>query len=84
MQIHTVTMLGANGTMGRNIASIFASFGGAKVYLVSRTVEKSIQAKEKAYRSVRAESIKEKMIPTDYSKLEQCIINSDLIFEACA
>lgn len=84
MQIHRVTIFGANGTMGRNIAAIFASFGGTNVYLVSRSVEKSIQAKEKAYKSVRAESVKEKMIPMDYSELEMCIANSELIFEACA
>lgn len=84
MQIHRVTVLGANGTMGRNIAAIFASFGETDVYLVSRTLEKSIQAKEKAYKSVRAESIKDKMIPLDYSELAMCIANSDLIFEACA
>lgn len=84
MEIKTVTILGANGTMGRNIATIFASFGGADVYLVSRTMEKSIQAKERAYTSVRAESVKEKMIPADYTALEECICKSDLIFEACA
>lgn len=32
--IGTVTIVGANGTMGRNIAAIFASFGNANVYLV--------------------------------------------------
>lgn len=84
MEIKTVTILGANGTMGRNIAAIFASFGGADIYLVSRTMEKSIQAKERAYTSVRAESVKEKMIPSDYTALEECICKSDLIFEACA
>lgn len=77
--INVVTVLGANGTMGRNIAAIFASFGNAKVYLVSRTKEKSIKAKSKAYQSVRAESVKEKMLPADYSELEQCIRQSDLI-----
>lgn len=82
--IHTVTVVGANGTMGRNIAAIFASFGNARVYLVSRSIEKSIAAKNKAYLSVRAESVKEKMIPSDYDHLEECIKDSDLIFEACA
>lgn len=81
--IKVVSILGANGTMGRNIAGIFASFGDAQVYLISRTKEKSVQAKEKAYKSVRAESIKEKMIPADYSQLEECIRQSDLVFEAC-
>lgn len=30
--IKTVSIIGANGTMGRNIAAIFASFGNAEVY----------------------------------------------------
>ena len=40
MNINTVTVLGANGTMGCNISGIFASFGNAKVYMVSRSMEK--------------------------------------------
>lgn len=84
IRINTVTVIGANGTMGRNISAIFAAFGNARVYLVSRSMEKSIAAKDKAYLSVRAESVKEKMIPADYGQLEECIQKSDLIFEACA
>ena len=84
MDVKTVTIIGANGTMGRNIAAIFASFGQAKVYMVSRTLEKSKQAREEAYKSVRAESIKHRMIAKDYSHLSECISDSDLIFEACA
>lgn len=82
--INTVTVLGANGTMGQNISAIFASFGAAKVYLVSRDIKKSQEAKTKAYRSVRAESVIDRMIASDYSQLEECVIDSDLIFEACA
>lgn len=84
LDIRTVTIIGANGTMGRNIAAIFASFGNTTVYLVSRTLEKSIQAKGRAYQSVRAESVKDRMKPRDYSQLEECVEKSDLIFEACA
>ena len=83
IKINTVTVVGANGTMGRNVSAIFASFGNAKVYLVSRSMERSIAAKDKAYLSVRAESVKEKMIPSDYRNLEECIMESDLIFETC-
>ena len=84
LDIRTVTIIGANGTMGRNIAAIFASFGNTTIYLVSRTLEKSIQAKGRAYQSVRAESVKDRMEPRDYSQLEECVEKSDLIFEACA
>lgn len=83
-EINGVTVLGANGTMGSNISAIFAAFGGAHVYMISRTKEKSEKAIEKAVRSVRADSIKERLIPADYGGLEECIGNSDLIFEACA
>lgn len=41
MEIKTVAVLGANGTMGRNIAAIFVSFGKAKVFLATRSLDKS-------------------------------------------
>ena len=44
MNIKTVTVIGANGTMGCNVSAIFASFGNAKVYMVSRDMEKSKKA----------------------------------------
>lgn len=84
MEVNTVTVVGANGTMGRNISAIFASFGKAKVYMVSRELKKSEEAKEKAYQSVRAESVKNHMIPADYSMLEKCVEKSDLVFESSA
>lgn len=84
MQINTVTVIGANGTMGRNVAAIFAAFGNTKTYLVSRTIDKSKSAIDKAFKTVKAESIKEKMIAVDYDVLDSCIEESDLIFEACA
>ena len=40
MKIKTVTVVGANGTMGANVSAIFASFGNATVYIVSRDKEK--------------------------------------------
>ena len=36
MNIRTVMVLGANGSMGRNVSAIFASFGNAKVYMMCR------------------------------------------------
>lgn len=84
LEVKTVTVVGANGTMGRNISAIFASFGQAKVYMVSRDLKKSEMAKEKAYESVRAESVKNNMFAADYSMLEQCIAESDIVFESSA
>lgn len=82
MNIKTVTVLGANGTMGRNVAAIFASFGHAKVYMVCRNRDKANKAIVQAYKSIRAESIKEKLVPAIYDELDQIIPQSDLIFES--
>lgn len=84
MVIKNVTVIGANGTMGANIAGIFASFGNAKVYMISRDVKKSKQAIQKAIKSVRAGSIAANLIPADYSALCECVKKSDIVFESVA
>jgi 3-hydroxyacyl-CoA dehydrogenase len=84
MKINTVTILGANGTMGSNVAGIFASFGAAEVFVMCRTMEKSIKAVEKAVKSVKCDSLREKLKAVDYSELKNCIEQSDLIFESLA
>lgn len=83
-EIKTVTVVGANGTMGTNVSGIFASFGNAKVYMVSRDIKKSEAAAERACRSVRADSIRNNLVPADYSMLDECISSSDLVFESTA
>lgn len=82
MNIKTITVIGANGTMGKNVSGIFASFGNAKVYMVGRNIEDVIDAKQKAINSVKSSAIDANLIPKDYSSLEQCIKESDLIFES--
>lgn len=82
MKISTVTVVGANGTMGRNVSAIFASFGNAKVYMVARTLKQAQVAAEKAYCSVKAITIRKNCIPADYSMLPECIKKSDLVFES--
>lgn len=84
MNIKTVTVVGANGAMGSNVSAIFASFGNAKVYMISRDIEKSKEAVLKAAKSVRAESIMGNLIPKDYSALSECVAESDLVFESVA
>lgn len=84
MNIRTVTVIGANGAMGSNISGIFASFGNAKVYMICRKMEDSIKAQLKASLSVKAEAIGSNLIPKTYDDLEQCIAESDLIFESIA
>lgn len=84
MNIRVVTVIGANGTMGQNVAGIFASFGNAKVYMVSRDIEKAKKAAEKAVKSVKADSIRSNLVPSDFSTLEKCVSESDLVFESVA
>ncbi|WP_273401856.1 3-hydroxyacyl-CoA dehydrogenase family protein [Traorella massiliensis] len=78
----TVTVLGANGTMGRNVAAIFASFGQCIVYMVCRSQEKANTAKEQAIQSVKAESIKNNLITGTYDQIESYIRHSNIVFES--
>lgn len=82
MTIKTVTVIGANGTMGTNVSAIFASFGNAKVYMVSRDLEKSKTAAQKAGKTVKADSIISNLVPADYIMLADCVKESDLVFES--
>lgn len=82
MNIKTVTVIGANGTMGCNVAGIFASFGNAKVYMVCREPEAAKKAQIKATMSVKAQAIGINLIPKTYDDLEECVSSSDLIFES--
>lgn len=82
MIIKAVTVVGVTGTMGSNIAGIFASFGGAKVYCVGRDIEKVKRTIPRVVKSVRADAIAKNLIPADFSMLEECVRNSDLVFES--
>lgn len=68
--------------MGANIAGIFASFGNAKVYCVGRNIEKVKRTIPRIVSSVRADAIKNNLFAADFSMLEQCISESDLVFES--
>ncbi len=82
MNIKTITVIGANGTMGCNVSGIFASFGDAKVYMVCRELEAAKEAKTKATMSVKSDAIGLNLIPKTYDDLEECISSSDLVFES--
>ena len=84
IKVKTVTVVGANGTMGANVSAIFASFGNATVYMVSRDKEKSKKAAVRASKSVKADSIQSHLIAADYSMLADCVKASDLVFESAA
>lgn len=82
MNIKIVTVIGVTGTMGANIAGIFASFGDAKVYCVGRDIDKVKATLPRIVKSVKADSILKNLIPADFSMLEKCIRDSDLVFES--
>ena len=82
MTIKTVTVIGATGTMGANIAGIFAAFGNAKVYCVGRDIEKVKKTIPRIVKSVKADAIAKKLIPADFDSLEQCVADSDFVFES--
>lgn len=82
MEVHTAAVIGANGFMGRNISAIFASFGHARVFMVSRKMEDAVSAVEKAVRSVRADSIRGRLFPVGYAEMGTVLPLCDLIFES--
>ena len=82
MDINTVTVIGVTGTMGANIAGIFASFGDAKVYCVGRDIDKVKQTIPRIVKSVKADAIAKNLVPADFSMLEKCVAESDLVFES--
>lgn len=84
MDIKTVTVIGANGNMGSKMSAIFASFGGAKTYMVARDKVSAARAKDGAVKSVRAGSIESRLVPKGYDELAECVAESDLVFESVA
>ena len=82
MNIQTVTVIGVTGTMGANVAGIFASFGNAKVYCVGRDIEKVKKTIPRIVKSVKADAIANNLVPADLSMLEKCVEESDLVFES--
>ena len=82
LNIRTVTVIGVTGTMGANIAGIFGSFGDAKVYCIGRDLKKVKSTIPRIVKSVRADTIAKNLVPADFSMLEQCVAESDLVFES--
>ena len=82
MNIQTVTVIGVTGTMGANVAGIFASFGDTKVYCLGRDIEKVKKTIPRIVNSVKADAIAKNLVPADFSMFEQCVADSDLVFES--
>ncbi|HMY47698.1 MAG TPA: 3-hydroxyacyl-CoA dehydrogenase NAD-binding domain-containing protein, partial [Leptospiraceae bacterium] len=84
-EIKTVTVLGANGTMGANSAAIVAAFGHAKVHMLARSVDKAKEGIKIAVDSVRSGVIEKNFIPGTYdADLEKAVSESDWVFELVA
>ena len=82
MEVNTVTVIGASGTMGANVAALFAGLGRAKVFCVGRDTDKLQHALDKIKSIARDYSIEGKLLIADESELEECVRCSDLVFES--
>ena len=69
LQIRTVTVLGASGTMGAAAAGLFAAYGEAQVYVTGRDSRRTAAAVGRAARSVRGDSIRTRMTPVAWEEL---------------
>lgn len=84
-EFKTVTILGANGTMGAGSAGVIAAFGGCKIHMLARTTEKAKEGIAAACGSVRAGVIEPRLIPGSYdADLEKAVAESDWVFELVA
>ena len=83
-EIKTVSIVGANGTMGFSVGGIFASFGNCKVYMVARKKEAAEKSVLSAAATVKAESVSKRLIAKTYEDFKEIIPESDLVFESVA
>jgi 3-hydroxyacyl-CoA dehydrogenase len=84
-EIKTVTIIGANGSMGAGSAGVVAAFGEAKIHMLARTIDKANEGIAKAISSVRTDTIKSRLIPgTIEQDLEKAVAESDWVFETAA
>ena len=66
-----MTVIGVTGTMGANIAGIFAAFGNAKVYCVGRDIEKVKKTIPGIVLSVKADSMESRLTAADFQILRR-------------
>ena len=82
--IETVTIIGANGVVGSGVARLLAGTNQVKTFLVSRSKEHSTNTIAKVFEESKNPKALGPMIACDYSDLNQCIFESDWIFESVA
>jgi 3-hydroxyacyl-CoA dehydrogenase len=84
IDINSVVILGANGTMGAGSAEVFAA-GGCDVVLLARSAEKAHEGLVAAQNLAKSQRIAERFAVGTYGgDLEKAVAKSDLIFEALA
>ncbi len=82
--IKTIAILGANGTVGLQVARLLVSSLDVKVFLVCKTIQKAQDAKLRIQASLLEEEFTGTMIPVDFSSLFECIPCCDWVFESVA
>lgn len=83
-EIRTIAILGANGTVGSQVARLLVSNLNVKVYLVCKTIQKAQDAKLRIQASLLEEEFTGTMISADFSGLYECIPCCDWVFESVA
>lgn len=82
--IQTITVIGANGTIGSQIVKLLGVKTSAKVFLVCRTKKKAIQTIKRITSFMDDTPLLGVLVPCDYSELGQCVAKSDWVFESVA
>lgn len=82
--IKTIAILGANGTVGLQVARLLVSRLDVKVFLICRTIEKAQDANLRIQASLLEDGISGTVIPVDFSSLHECIPCCDWVFESVA
>jgi 3-hydroxyacyl-CoA dehydrogenase len=82
MQMKTVTVIGANGTIGSKIGGMIAAFTDAEVYMMARTMEDAEKGVRKAIASVRSSTLESRLLPCTLSEAKDILSKSDWIFES--
>ena len=82
MNIQTVTIVGANGTIGSKIGGLIAAFSNARVFMMARTKESAEIGIQKAMASVRSSVIEPKFVSCTLDQADHVFSESDWIFES--
>jgi 3-hydroxyacyl-CoA dehydrogenase len=82
LNIKTISVIGADGTMGSKVTGLLAAFGNARVFLISLNKDLALKGIDAAVKSVKADAIRSRLIPRTFEDLKDCISCSDWVFES--